>query len=645
VAAIAVAGLVAPAAAAAAPRPITAAFYYAWYPETWKPKPHAMPLLHHYRSADTAVIRTQLRQLRRAHIDAAIVSWWGVHDRSDQRFRHLVHVARRLRSPERFAIYYEPEGQGNPSVARLRADIAHVLVLARSRSYLRVRGRPVIFAFSQASDGCDMATRWKRAAAGRVHVVLKVFPGYRHCANQPSSWHQYAPVNAQILVPGQSFTISPGFFLAREAKARLGRDVARFRRSVRAMNAARVRWRLVTTFNEWGEGTAVEPSTSWGRAYIDALARRGRAAASPRAQRQRPLGVASVTIAVGTRTALVTARIGTGHSRKRVIARVEWGATTRYGHRTVWKRVRRTIGTRRVRFRIGPFSPTASIHLRVVVHRGHVRRSSGDRLIDRRAPHIAAAGDVACGPSAGGAACQEAKTAALVKRGRYRAVLALGDLQYENGSLDLFRGFYDKTWGAFKSTTLPAVGNHEYLTKNAAGYFAYFGKRAGDPTKGYYAVDVGRWHLVALNSNCSKVGGCGASSPQTRWLRADLAAHPARCTIAFWHHPRFSSGGHGDNASMQPIWQVLESAHAEIVLSGHDHDYERFAPVGGVRQFVVGTGGRNLTSFRKTVDAGSQVRILKFGVLDLQLNATSYTWRFRAVPNGAVVDGGTSACH
>jgi hypothetical protein len=315
VAAIAVAALAAPAAAAAAPRPITAAFYYAWYPETWKPKPHGTPLLHRYRSADTAVIRTQLRELRRAHIDAAIVSWWGIHDRSDQRFRHLVHVARRLRSPERFAIYYEPEGQGDPSVARLKADIAHVLVLARSRSYLRVGRRPVIFAFSQPSDGCGMATRWKRAAAGRVHVVLKVFPGYRRCADQPSSWHQYAPVNAQFLVPGQSFTISPGFFHARETKPRLGRDVARFRRAVRAMNAARVRWRLVTTFNEWGEGTAIEPSTSWGTAYIDALARRGRAAAPARVLRQRGIGVASVAISAGARSDVVTARSATGRSR------------------------------------------------------------------------------------------------------------------------------------------------------------------------------------------------------------------------------------------------------------------------------------------------------------------------------------------
>jgi hypothetical protein len=643
VAAATLAAVLAPAAApAAAARPITAAFYYAWYPETWKPTPHAMPSLHRYRSADTAVIRTHLRELRRARIDAAIVSWWGIHDRSDQRFRHLMQVARRLRSPERFAIYYEPEGQGDPSVARLQADIAHVLALARSPMYLRVGRKPVVFAFSTAADGCGMATRWKRAAAGRVYYVLKVFPGYRRCADQPSSWHQYAPVNAQVLVPGQSFTVSPGFFNAREPRARLARDITRFRRSVRAMNAAHVKWRLVTTFNEWGEGTAIEPGTAWGTAYIDALARRGLARA--RILRQQPLGVASVVVAAAARTALVTARIGTGARRQRVLARVEWGATTRYGHRTAWRVVRRTTGTRRVRFRIGPFAPDASIHLRVVVRRGHLRRASRDRLIDRRPPHVAAAGDVACGASSAGAACQQAATARLIEHGTYQAVLALGDLQYERGALADFQTFYNASWGAFLPGTFPAVGNHEYLTPHAAGYFAYFGARAGDPSRGYYSYDVGRWHLISLNSNCGQVGGCKAGSPQERWLRADLAAHPAACVLAYWHHPRFSSGGHGDNVSTQPLWKALADAHADVVLSGHDHDYERFAPVDGIRQFVVGTGGRNLTAFRKTPDAGSQVRILKFGVLDLQLASSSYTWRFRTVPNGEVLDSGTAAC-
>jgi hypothetical protein len=267
-------GSAAPASAAA--RPITAAFYYAWYPETWKPTPHATPSLGHYQSMSTRIVRTHLRELRRAHVQAAIVSWWGIGDRSDGRFRRLLQQTRRLRSPVRLAVYYEPEGSGDPSVARLAADITHILALGRSPGYLRVHRKPVIFAFAQGGDGCGMASRWRRANRGRAHVVLKVFRGYRHCADQPSSWHEYAPAHAQVLVPGQSYSVSPGFYYARDAKPRLARSVARFRASVRRMYAAHVRWRLITTFNEWGEGTAVEPSTSWGSAYLNALVRRGR---------------------------------------------------------------------------------------------------------------------------------------------------------------------------------------------------------------------------------------------------------------------------------------------------------------------------------------------------------------------------------
>ncbi len=378
--------LVAAPAAPAAPaalQPITAAFYYAWYPETFEPTPHAMPALGRYQSTDLALIRTHLGVLRRAGVQAAIVSWWGITDRSDARFQRLEQVTEQLRSPERLAIYYEPEGQGDPSVDRLSADITHVLALARSPAYLRVDGRPVIFAFAEGGDGCSMVTRWNQANRGRAHIVLKVFPGYRSCSEQPTSWHEYAPAQAQVLVPGQSFSVSPGFFHARESQPRLARSVARFRDSVRAMYAAQVRWRLVTTFNEWGEGTAVEASTSWGTAYLDALA----SGAPPPPQqppRQQQLGVASVAITAGSRSALVTARIGTGASPRRVLARVEWGSTRRYGHRTAWRVVRRIVGLRRLQFRIGPLPARGRTHLRVVVRRGSHRRTSSDHLVPRR---------------------------------------------------------------------------------------------------------------------------------------------------------------------------------------------------------------------------------------------------------------------
>ena len=196
-------------------------------------------------------------------------------------------------------------------------------------------------------------------------------------------------------------------------------------------------------------------------------------------------------------------------------------------------------------------------------------------------------------------------------------------------------------------------GNHEYLTRAANGYFSYFGAAAGDPATGYYSFDVGAWHVVALNSNCSAVGGCASGSPQERWLRADLAAHPAACTLAYWHHPRFSSGEHGNEPAYDAFWRDLYAAGADVVLNGHDHDYERFAPqdpsggsdlARGVREFVVGTGGKNHYRFL-TLQPNSQVRdATTFGVLELTLHRTSYDWRFLPEPGKTFTDSGSAVC-
>ena len=209
---------------------------------------------------------------------------------------------------------------------------------------------------------------------------------------------------------------------------------------------------------------------------------------------------------------------------------------------------------------------------------------------------LVGAGDIAsCGSSG------DEATAALLA-GIDGTVFTLGDNVYDSGTAAEFATCYDPSWGRYRARTSPAPGNHDYVTANAAGYFGYFGAAAGDPSTGYYAYDLGGWRVVAINSNCAAVGGCQAGSAQERWLRADLAAHPAACTLAYWHHPRFNSGEHGNSAEMQPIWQALYDAGAEVVLSGHDHHYERFAPQApdgssdpqrGIREFVVGTGGRS----------------------------------------------------
>ncbi|MGH2706362.1 MAG: metallophosphoesterase family protein [Actinomycetota bacterium] len=273
-------------------------------------------------------------------------------------------------------------------------------------------------------------------------------------------------------------------------------------------------------------------------------------------------------------------------------------------------------------------------------------------------PVLAAAGDIACDPTGGAApteaACHMGATSDVLLALAPTIVAPFGDLQYEDGALFKFQTSYEPTWGRLKAITRPAVGNHEYRTAGAAGYFAYFGAAAGDAPGGYYSYDLGTWHVVVLNSNCGEVGGCGAGSPQLQWLRADLAVNPDQCTLAYWHRPRFSSGKHGGDASLSDTWQALYDAGAEVVLNGHDHDYERFAPQSpngsrddarGIREFVVGTGGKSHYPIGNPM-ANSEARSDDtFGVLALTLRGGGYDWRFVADSGGAPVDSGAGTCH
>jgi len=276
-------------------------------------------------------------------------------------------------------------------------------------------------------------------------------------------------------------------------------------------------------------------------------------------------------------------------------------------------------------------------------------------------PMIAAAGDIACSPSSSSfndllgtsTSCRMMATSDLLLRDDPDVVLPLGDIQYETGALSSFQASYDPTWGRVKSITRPVPGNHEYGTTGASGYFDYFGAAAGTRAKGYYSYILGSWHIVALNSHCSAVG-CATGSTQYNWLVNDLATHPAECTLAYWHKPRFSSGAHGSNTAYQPFWQALYNAGAEIVLNGHDHSYERFArqtptgiadPDNGIREFVVGTGGKSMYDFG-SVESNSQVRRSDvFGVLEITLHADSYDWRFVPASGDTFTDTGSNSCH
>ncbi len=289
-------------------------------------------------------------------------------------------------------------------------------------------------------------------------------------------------------------------------------------------------------------------------------------------------------------------------------------------------------------------------------------------------PVIAAAGDIACDPANSAFnnglgnpnGCRQKYTSDLLvnlANAGLAGVLDLGDNQYYCGGYQAYLQAYDPSWGRLKSITHPSVGNHEYLTsggtdcsitnEGATGYFQYFGAAAGTLGQGYYSFDIGTWHIIALNTNCGNVGGCGSTSPQYKWLQADLASHTNFCTLAFWHIPLYSSGGRA-NANSKPFWNLLYANNADLILNGHDHIYERFAPqdpngavdlVRGIPEFIVGTGGADHTSL-STIAANSIVRNTNtFGVLELTLHPTGYDWQFIPEAGKTFTDSGSASCH
>jgi hypothetical protein len=281
------------------------------------------------------------------------------------------------------------------------------------------------------------------------------------------------------------------------------------------------------------------------------------------------------------------------------------------------------------------------------------------------------AGDIACDPTSssfnGGngtsSKCRMKATSDLLLAGNPDAILPLGDLQYENAKLTDFWASYDISWGRAPLTakTYPVTGNHEYQTSGASGYYQYWQQKTGQDaghqaTNGYYSVEVGAWHIVVLNSNCSAAGGCGATSPQVQWLQADLQAHPAQCTLAAWHHPLFNGTKNATiktNSAFKPLWDVLYQRGAEIVLNGHVHHYERFAPqtpggisdsVNGIREFIVGTGGIEKGGSAFVVGT-LQATAKTYGVLKLTLRAGSYDWQFLPAAGETFTDAGSGTCH
>jgi 3',5'-cyclic AMP phosphodiesterase CpdA len=269
--------------------------------------------------------------------------------------------------------------------------------------------------------------------------------------------------------------------------------------------------------------------------------------------------------------------------------------------------------------------------------------STDTALAQKPARVLVGAGDVAVCGSKGAEAT--AKLLDVISG----TVFVAGDAAYGSGTARQFRDCYGPTWGRHKARTRPSPGNHEYNTKDAVPYFEYFGANAGEVGKGYYSYDLGVWHIIALNSNIP----AGRGSEQMKWLRADLAANEASCTLAYWHHPLFSSGEHGNEYVMLEAWRVLYEYKADVVLNGHDHSYERFAPQTpqgkadpgrGIREFVVGTGGAHLRGFER-IRPNSEVRNSDtWGVLKLTLHPAGYDWEFVPVAGKSFRDSGSAAC-
>lgn len=659
--------------------PIRAAFYYPWFPEAWNqqgfnPFTNYNPSQGFYDASQT-VTRQHIAAMQYGGIQAGIASWWGQGSRTDTRIAGLLQAA--AGTTFRWSIYHETESQGDPSVAQLTSDLTHIRDrYGNDPSFLRVNGRFVVFVYADGNDACGMADRWKQANTVGAYIVLKVFAGYRTCPSQPDSWHQYSPAVATDSQRGYSYAIAPGFWKKGDA-VRLARDLNRWNQNVRDMVASGAPWQLIATFNEWGEGTSVESAREWETgsghgAYLDALHNNGNGGgAQPTATNVPPTQTAqpTATNVPPTQTAQPTAtNVPPTQATQPTITSVP--PTQIQATVTSAPATQPPVATAGVS-PTSPVNPTAIPPTAVSTNppatsiptftaspmpsptRTSPPSTTGD-------PVIGAAGDIACDPTSGSfnggngtaTSCREKAVSDTMLASNLTAVLALGDIQYEDGALSKYYQSYDLSWGRLKNITRPAVGNHEYLTAGAAGYYTYFGAAAGDRTKGYYSYNLGAWHIIALNSNCSQVGGCGVGSPQEQWLRADLAANPTMCTLAYFHHPRFSSGQHGNNTSYDAVWRALYAAGVELVLNGHDHIYERFAPQSpagaadprGIQQFIVGSGGKNHTTI-VSVQPNSIIRNTDtFGFLKLTLHPSSYDWQFVPEPGKTFTDSGTKNC-
>ncbi len=643
--------------------PIRAVFYYPWFPEAWNqqgfnPFTNYTPSLGYYDSSSVSVIQAHISAMTYGNIKASILSWWGQGSNSDQRVATILGATSGSSNPNfRWGIYFENESQGNPTVAQIQNDLQYLQShYGTNPSFLRVNGKFVIFVYADAADACGMADRWVQADNGLGHpayIVLKVFAGYRNCASQPDSWHQYSPAVASDHQSGYSFAVSPGFWKKGDV-VRLARNLSTWNTNVSSMVASGEPWQLVTTFNEWGEGTIVESAVEWASAsgygqYLDVLHNNGNGVPPTPFPTIQPTNTPIVS-PTPTRTGTVPPNPSPTPTQTGTPLPMPSPSPTRTP----------TVPP-------GP-SPTPT--------RTPTPAPGND-------PILFYTSDLVSSGSLSRAQAVVGLIQTLMSQhpGTQMLVASGGDNEQENSpTIANYTANFGTTFGHFvtQGIYMQVRGNHDIQSAGSytdfdgtvhntgAAYWDYFGANAhmfnieGKKLTDY-SYDLGTWHIIGLDQLNGNV-----NQATLNFLTSDLAAHPnSTCQMVYWHVPTYSSGAsHGDATGLKPLNQVEFNAGVDIQLNGHDHDYQRFFPINpngvrddahGITTFVAGIGAEDnrLGSQTSIAQAASAIYMDTFppanghaiGVIQFTLHATSADYKLYDANNGAVLDQGTVTCH
>jgi Calcineurin-like phosphoesterase/Glycosyl hydrolase family 99/Iron/zinc purple acid phosphatase-like protein C len=660
------------------------AYYYQWFShKSWDRAKIDYPLAGRYSSDNTLIMKKQISEAKSAGINGFIVSWKST-PTNNRRLEALIRVARA--ADFKLAVIYQGlDFSRKPlPVQRIADDMQLFKSRYASDPVFDIFAKPLLiwsgtWAFSDSEiervttplrgSAVVLATEKSPEAYRRV---ARYFDGnaYYWSSVDPATNGRYQErLNAMAATVHKSGGLwiapfAPGFDAqlvggTREVPRRDGQTL---RMEYNAAVSSSPDALGLISWNEFSENTHVEPSERYGSSALQELTSlvRGPTVQVPPAIEDSDdpgkdgiLSVGAALLALLLLAVALPIYARVRHPRAPTAERPK-----RQARRSPW----------RILVVVVVVAVLVSLTAVGVVYARRPRDAGATPLYigaqaarDSGSVIIGAAGDIACPPGRRRNdkefnrpnSCGMESTAKLLGTVQPDAVLALGDNQYPGGSLADFEASYANSWGKYREITFPVPGNHEYGTPAARGYFAYFGRRAGEVDKGYYSYDLGGWHLIALNSECQQIGGCSDSDPQATWLRQDLKAHPRKCVLAYWHRPRFSSGTHGNAIDQDALWRILAVAHADVVLSGHDHDYERFTPMNadaeadseGVTQFVVGTGGASHYKFHNP-ESTSTVRITgRNGVLRMQLAAEAFSWQFIEAQNGNVLDSGDASCH